>query len=212
MVITSVTKQKKAGRFNIFVDDEYMFSAGADDILEYGIKEKAAFNERDLKAIIHQCKYKQAFNKAIKMLSLRCKSEYEIRKKLLSEFDNEVIDRVIERLKELRYIDDLEYTKQYIKDKISLNMLGKNRVKNDLRKKGIDINIINGVLAVTQGDDIEIAVKVIEKKLRVTKEQINDIKTRQKIYRFLIYRGFEYEVASVAINRYIEHQDFCDDV
>ena len=87
-------------------------------------------------------KYFNLYNKCIKMLSTKLKSTYSIRKYLEKELEDEDITKIIEKLTSIGLLDDIVYTKAYIKDKINFTTQGPNKIYNDLIDEDINENII----------------------------------------------------------------------
>jgi len=205
MVITSITAQEKnSSRYNIYIDYSYSFSADYEDIIELGIKEGMVLDDAGFEHLITSCQYKKALNKAILFLSARARSEHEIKNKLMSlNYDAQIIEKVICRLKELKYIDDMEFAMAWIKERKKLKPQGTKRIIQELKNKGVNSEIIDDSLAMSQIDDLETAIAIVKKKMG--KEKIvKGSKEYAKIYRHLIYRGINYNTAQKALNLVVE--------
>lgn len=204
MLITSITVQKgNAKRYNIYVDGSFSFSADYEDVIELGIKENAILDYDTLKETIHKCQYKKAFNKTLWLLGVRQRSESELRKKLKdSNYDDTIIDDVLMKLKELNYVNDMEFSKLWIEDRMTLKPTGKRRLIKELSDKGVDSELIKDAIEESGSDDLKTAISLIEKKTRKVIIESLSNKDYQKIMRYLIYRGIDYEVARQAINIY----------
>ena len=79
----------------------------------------------------------QALKFAMKLLDIRKRSVFEIRKRLKQkEFEEEIINEVIKELFEYGYLNDEEFAEAYINDRINFNPRGSFLVKKELREKG----------------------------------------------------------------------------
>lgn len=124
--------------------------------------------------------------KAIKYIGISKKTEFEVRKKLKNiSDDEETIDKVISYLKELGYIDDLDYIKSYIRQNINMLKYSKYELKQKLLQKGIKASIIEEKFETELPFDYErnVIYKLVNGKLK----NYDDIKKKEYLYR----RGFK---------------------
>lgn len=103
-------------------------------------------------------------SKALDLLSIRMHSEAEIRQKLkMRNAKSEDIDDAVEYLKECGVIDDYNFAQRYAEE-LSMKY-GKQRIKTELYKKGIDSGIVSEVTEEIE-DDREELLSLVEMKLR----------------------------------------------
>lgn len=136
---------------------------------------------------------------AFKLLARRRLTENEIRKKLQAKnIGSETeLNKVIDRLKELQYIDDFTFAVLYLEDAVRRKPQGVKLLRNSLMKKGISIHTIARAFHDKKVNEIEMAEIALQKKLKILSartghEEIADVNMvqKQKIYRFLMSRGF----------------------
>jgi regulatory protein len=135
----------------------------------------------------------QALKFAIKLLSIRKRSIFEIRKRLKQkEFENDTIDEVIRELLEYKYLNDKEFAEAYINDRINFNPRGSFLVKKELREKGVAENIIDEKIKklFPEEKEIELAKKATEKKLATLSKDLEKNKIYQKIGSHLQAKGY----------------------
>lgn len=214
MVITAIEEQKKKDRFNIFIDYEYGFSVCYDDIVEFNIKVGNVLDEDMKKDLIYKCQYNKALNAAFNFLSSRARSEYEVRKRIMKlDIDDEIIEKVIYRLKELKLIDDKEYAKMWLEERSRLKPEGRNKLALGLKNKGIKPQIIDECMSEWEYDDLSVAIELLQKKIAnkdfslVYKDKSLYTKEIQKLYRYLLYRGIGYDTAKRAIETCLEKSE-----
>lgn len=132
---------------------------------------------------------------AIKRLKKLCSKKEccinDIKNKLIEwgVGDNEVVE-IIEILIQENYLNEERYANAFVHDKIKFEGWGKNKVFYELRRKGIDENIIEK--AIDNFDDSEYYKKLkslIEKKKSLLKE--DTFENRQKILRYLYSKGYD---------------------
>ncbi len=134
-------------------------------------------------------------------LARRMHTKSEMYKKLIKkEYATEICEKTIEALIELGYINDSDYAERYTKDAINLKKHGINRIKRDLKQKGIDDEIIDQTISELDIDNSEILAKLVEQKAE--KLDLNDIKQKNRLIGFLLRRGYKYDEIFSAIREY----------
>ena len=95
------------------------------------------------------------------------------------------VDGIINKLKELGYINDAEYAQRFAE--VKQTKLGMRNIKCKLAVKGITREHID---TLETPDQTNLARSLAEKYMR------NDNKTLQKLYRYLLSKGFDYDTVS----------------
>lgn len=136
---------------------------------------------------------RKALSSAYQLLKVRDRSEKEIRDRLLKKkYPNSIIDQIIAHLKSLSYIDDKKFTRAWVSFRLKAPF-GLKRIILELRQKGIDEEIISETLTDLRKANIEseILTSLAVKRLsNLHKRNIGGLKARQKLYGFLLRRGF----------------------
>lgn len=208
-IITKIEVGKRnKERVNIYIDNEYAFSISAELVYKENIKVKDEINVERLKKLADEDNYIKCKNSALKIIERTYKSEKELRDKLvLKGYDDHIIKRTINFLREYNLLNDTNYAKMYVKDR-SRNQ-GKNKIKYTLIQKGIDENIIEEELNKIDKDEIkEVAYEMALKKYRVLSKRENDnYKLTQKLYRFLMGKGYDYDLIKDVIKSIVKSED-----
>lgn len=200
-IITKIEIQKKnKERVNIYIDEEFAFAVSAELIYKHNLKVKSQVDYNKLKIIADEenkikCRYA-----AIRIIERFYKTEKELKEKLFQKgYDEEAILSAIEFLREYNYINDNNYTKSYVTDKIKSQ--GQKKILYDLKRKGVDEELIKATLSnVDEDDEIEVATSIAEKKYNILSKRENDsYKLNQKLFRYLLSKGYTYEIAKKAI-------------
>lgn len=79
----------------------------------------------------------------LKYVLYKKRSENEVRLKFKDEFDENLFEEVLEKIKELKYLDDNNYIESFVNNAIKLNNLSMKELKYKLLQKGIDKNLIS---------------------------------------------------------------------
>jgi len=114
--------------------------------------------------------------KVLKYVLYKKRSEYEIRQKF-SENSGNILENVIEYLKENNYINDKNYVERAVTEYINLKNLSINELKYKLLSKGINKNIIEDYIYVNWDKLVEYELKsakniFIKKERTLEKDQI----------------------------------------
>lgn len=130
--------------------------------------------------------FEVAKEKAFRYVALSKKTAFEVRKKLQkSGFDDEIIEKVISYMQNLKYIDDVEYVDAYIRQCMRLQNYSIFEIKNKLMQKGIDKYLLEEKLEELSNTDYE--KKLAHKLLSTKLKQMEPLKKKQYLYR----RGFK---------------------
>jgi len=141
--------------------------------------------------------FKQAISISYRLLSYRQRSVYEVSSKLKEKgYDRDLIDRVIDHLKRLHYLDDKEFAKLWVESRMRYKPVGSIGMKRDLKSKGLEEGLINEAIRTkeTRYDDFETALKIAERRL-ATCGKIHKLKAKRRIYDYLVRMGFKFEIA-----------------
>jgi regulatory protein len=153
-------------------------------------------------------KAEKLFQRSIRFLSYRDRSEKEIidylKNKLEDNDDENLIVKTIERLKDHGLVDDVEFAGKWVRARYRRGK-GPKRIWGELYKKGIDRQIITNSLKkmVNEEEWLESAGKLVEKRIDGW-SQHGYLKKRDKLLKFLLYRGFPLGMAKKAIDQLIK--------
>ena len=206
MLITKIEQQKKdASRYSIFLDHKFSFGLSGVDVLYFKLKEDEVLDKEKYEYILEHVVYEEAKRKAFNYVSAGYKTEKEVRDKLLiREYSEEIIDKVIDVLKQYNYVDDRVYAKKFIEYRTKTKKQGLFKIKHDLIIKGISEEIINEFFDDFKNDSGETIVSLIEKKAKGLKNL--EYKEKQRIIGFLMRRGFSCEEINEGFKIYFESE------
>ncbi|AAK80365.1 regulatory protein [Clostridium acetobutylicum] len=194
--ITKIEAQKKKkDRVNVYIDNEYSFSCNTELIYIHGLKKGKVVDLDYLQDIIEEDNYLYAKSRALSFIEKTFKTEKEIRVKLREkEFNEKIIERVIEFLRKYDFVDDSRYAELYIKERI--NKQGKVKIKYGLIKKGINDSIIDEKLSKYSANNenyIEAMREVALKKFNnIAKRETDKLKIKRKLSSYLLGRGYSW--------------------
>ena len=185
-------KKLNNGKYKIVLENKEEINTYDDVILSTNILYNKELNEEDLDKIKSKNDYYTLYNKVIKLISKRLRSEYEVIEFLNKNNCNEKdINKIVNSLKENGYINDLNFVKAYIYDRFNLYNDGPYKIKKDLINYNIDENIIDENINKLNKNDIKNKIeKYVLKKVKLDhKHSISFIKTKLKLE--LINLGYD---------------------
>ena len=137
----------------------------------------------------------RTMNRAVKLLAAKPRSVLELRERLLEKpwTDADIVDTVIEKLKEYNYLNDEQFARDVALSKLRQKPQGKRRLQmsmsqKKLSKTNVEAAIRDAYETLPEDELIELA---IQKRLRLRGKPVtrDDLK---KFYDHLLRQGFDY--------------------
>ena len=138
--ITDMQIQKNnKTRANVYVDGEFAFALEMLTVMKLGLKIGQEVSQERLAEAIFDSEKSVAFERAMDYLGRGLKTAKQMRDYLEKKgYEKSVVEYVITKLKEYRYIDDEAYAKLYVERNVSTK--GDRRLKQELIQKGIAVS------------------------------------------------------------------------
>ncbi len=194
MTVTDIVDCSKS-RSKIFIDYEFAFVLYKGELRIYHIKPGEEIAEADYRKILQEVLPKRARLRCLNLLKARAYTEKQLVDKLQQgDYPAEVVRDAISYVKSFGYIDDIQYAKDYISGQMSSR--SKNRIKNDLWKKGISKEIIDSIWEeMTDETSKQLEEEQILRWLEKKKYDKNtaDLQEKRRIFAFLCRKGFQIE-------------------
>lgn len=189
MIITKISPAvKTAGRYNIFVDDNYSFSLDETQLVNLGFKKGDKIDEDELARLKNESEFGKSYIRAVDLISRRLRSEKELRDYAWrKQWAHTTTDRVIERLRDRGYLNDEKFAESFVRSRANTRNFSAKRMKVELQKKGIKPEIIAAVLAASDEYDESAALNTLIMKKR------NKYDDERKLIAYLARQGFSYD-------------------
>jgi regulatory protein len=147
------------------------------------------------------------YNSALRFLSYRTRSEKEVRDKLRTKnVEPEIIEKIVLKLKEKRFINDEEYARQWIENRNRFKPRSLRLIKMELKQKGLTPEIIKSAVKNQElgvDSDLEQAKKLAEKRIGRLRN-LPKQKIYEKLGRYLASKGFNWDTVKKAIDDVLE--------
>ena len=200
-MLTITSKEKNKNSYNIYINEKFAFEIPENEYLKMGLYEKTQLTDEEYRNILDTSIFSKSKKMAINYIAFKMRTFGEVRRKLILEKINpDVIEKTIVYLETLGYIDDEDYAKKYIMDRIRLKPRSKKEIYYELINKGIDRDIIDNSINELMNDEFEIACKIFNK--RFINYDLKDIKVHNKIYTYFSSKGFSEEIINKTISFY----------
>jgi regulatory protein len=187
--ITSIRQQvQHRDRYAIYINDKYSFSLGELELLGSGLKVGQKLNKQTIDRLKESVHFNKLYDQTLNYVMIRPHSRWELQQYLRrKKASAEQIDKILIKLTASGYIDDLKFSKAWVRDRRLLKAMSRRRLIVELRQKHVPVEIINQVMAEDKTDDTTVLHNVIAKKRHQSMYK-DDLKLMQ----FLSRQGYNY--------------------
>ena len=156
----------------------------------------------------------KTFDRAVNLLTYKPRSVSELRTRLLEKdwTNAEIVESVLDKLKEYNYLNDESFAKSFAASQIRQKPMGKRVLKQKLALKKLDKETVETVLeqVLEETPEAEIIERSIAKRLRA-KGKPETREDAKKFYDYLLRQGFSYDLVSgkmreIAAGNYDENE------
>lgn len=202
--VTAIKQQvNDPDRCSVFLDGEFAFGIHAQVVASAGLSSGMDLDRAACEKLIHEDVYHRAWSRALDYLSHKSRTSTEVQRRMRDiGAPEEVSARVVDRLKELGYLDDRDYAKRYVESRLRSRGYGPRRLEQELRKKGIPRRAAEQAVAGLNEEEVSrtldnLAARAVNRYRRVD----DDRERRQKATAWLARRGYAYDRIRTALDR-----------
>lgn len=190
MKIKNIKKQNN-GKYKLKLEDNSTIIAYDAVILNNNLLYDQTLDNNKIDKINKENSYYDIYNSVLKLVSKKIRSEKEIIDYLKKyELDEEKEERLITKLKHDGIINDQNYTKAYIHDRIMFSNDGPFKIKEDLLKVNIANSIIDDEFSkIDMNIFDDKCAKIIQKKIKNNNKYSTNI-LKRKICNELFVLGY----------------------
>lgn len=143
---------------------------------------------------------------AARLLSVCDRSEKEIREKILKKgYSSDECEDAVAFCREYGYIDDERYAEHFVHDAVNLKKLGRERIKLQLRQKGIQSDVIENALRCISGEQ-DIIKDELDRRFKDV--DLSDKKAKNKVFGYFARRGFKASDILSAMNEECDYDTY----
>lgn len=180
-------------KYNIIIDGNEI-TTYEEVIIDNKLLNKKEIDKQTYNKIISSTEFYDVYNKIVKLLLKSRKSEYQVNDYLNKhDIPDSFKLRIINKLKQIKLIDDVAYTKAFVNDKLLLNKWGINKIRLELINQDIDIDIIEEEISNIDTNILNSNMeKIIIKKIN-SNHKYSNYQLKSKILQDMINLGYKKE-------------------
>ncbi len=196
MIINRIVK-KGNNDVTIHFDNDSTLFLTVEVFFKSGLKKGDDISEDRFSILIEKNKLYHIKQRALRLLGRRQHSTSELKRKLWNkDYEQKLIDEVIEDLVKNGYLNDIDFIRAFVADKSKTKNWSVKRIKGELFKRGIASKLIDEILIqLPKETNLESAMKLAKKKYDLLlKKNLGTKNLRNKLSAFLFSKGFDYEL------------------
>ncbi len=200
MKITAIEELSKA-RSRVWIDGEFAFVLYKGELRLYRIREGEEISEETLKTIRQEVLPKRAKLRAMNLLKSREYTTKQLHDKLKQGgYPEDIITLALDYVASYHYTDDLRYAVSYMQSHETDK--SRRRIEQDLMRKGIGKETLEKAWQTWEArggeqDEQQMISELLEKRGYCPREA--DLREKQRLYGFLMRRGFSGEQVRKAL-------------
>lgn len=198
-VITSL--EKRYGKMHMGVNEERTVKVPLSLFRErpFEVGDAIDLEEYDNWLMVRQ--YRHALDRAGAYLSVRSRSTKELERLLLrAGYLESTVEMVILKLQKMKYLNDEVFAEQWVASR-SNKALGKRRIAQELRMKGISKESAENALSNMDEEQLEEKVQELAAKLAHKYRNEEPRKAQDKLMQALVRRGFDWDESRSAAKK-----------
>lgn len=196
-IVTAIVAQKNnPSRCSIYLNDEFAFGCTMDIVLKYRLAKGQILSNEIKREMLNQEHFIKLKQEALQFATYKPRTEKQIVEAMLDRgYTSEESLLAVEFLREFNYLNDANYARMFIADSMIHKPMGERKMREELRKRGVQEFEIDDALAnyLPKDSSKDQARQAAEKKLRSLGWKSND-KQKSSLISFLQSRGFSWEI------------------
>jgi len=150
----------------------------------------------------------EARNIVLNQLNFMPRSRKELETTLAKRHvEPDVAKAVLDRFEEIGMVDDAAYAELLIRSRCNTKRVSRSVLRQQLRQKGVDQEIIEeALMVITDGDELRMATELVERKARAMSRLEPEVRKR-RLFGLLARKGYNTSIALQVIQD-LEASDF----
>ena len=204
MRITSIERQSRRRRANIYVEGHFALSLDLNTLADSGLVSGDDVDQKRLDDLRQADTRRGAMRSALRLLAYRPRSEGEIRSRLSRKgVLPDVIEDTLEHLRTSAFLDDAAFAATWVERRNQTSPRGRRLLEMELRRHGIDQAPAREASEVV--DENEAAYRAGQKRTRSLRED-DPVRFQRRLSEYLQRRGFGYEVIKGVVKRLLDER------
>ena len=202
-IIAIKRKGQKRPKRIITFSDKSVFEISEDVFISIALEIGSEVDDEYLVELEEKENMHQALHAALSLLNYRMRSTAELYKRLTEKgYNPDIVERVIEKLNEKKFLNDETFARAFIHDKINSRLLGPVVLRRELFPHKLDKEIVEKLLqqAYVEMPEEELVERLIEKR-KIKKGQKMTQKERNRLISYLQRRGLQWNVIRTVFDK-----------
>ncbi len=202
-VITDIKPQQKTPtRCNIYLNNNFYCGLELETVMKFRLKVGQEIEADKLDEIQCDSERLKATEKALNFLSNRAKTKKQVKEYLQKKgYTEKTVSAVMEKLIEYKYVSDENYAEDYVR--VYSSKKGKRLIAMELKQRGVLEDDMRLALDSIENEE-ESALKIAEKYIKNKEKSKENL---LKCYKYLISKGFDYDLAKQTVERIKTDED-----
>ena len=190
---------KRSTRYNdriiVKLDDKSVFRVPEDAFVLNPLHVGQTVTLDEIENYDVKMRLQEAKDAAFKLLSFRMRSIAEMRKRLNEKSFSQIeIDHVIDKLTKLNYLNDVEFGKAFVKEKIKNKKIGPKAIKSELFPHQLSPDFVDELIeSVYKKYKINDLITFHLKRKKIKKNTQMDKSDLSRLNNYLLRKGFEWD-------------------
>lgn len=193
---------KYSDRIIVHLDDKNVFRIPEDVFVLNPLRSGDTIAQTQIESYGKKMRIQEARDKAFRLLGFRMRSIAEMKKRLKEkDFEAEEIDRTIDYLIKRKYLDDKEFGKAFVKEKVKSKKIGPRALKEELYPHFISSELTEALIQEIYIEfDPYILIEDHLRKKRIDKKMDLNKKDKKRLTDFLLRKGFYWDSVQEVYN------------
>ena len=190
---------KRSTRYNdriiVKLDDKSVFRVPEDAFVLNPLHVGQTVTLDEIENYDVKMRLQEAKDAAFKLLSFRMRSIAEMRKRLKEKSFSQIeIDHVIDKLTKLNYLNDVEFGKAFVKEKIKNKKIGPKAIKSELFPHKLSSDFVDELIeSVYKKYKINDLITFHLKRKKIKKNTQMNKSDLSRLNNYLLRKGFEWD-------------------
>ena len=190
---------KRSTRYNdriiVKLDDKSVFRVPEDAFVLNPLHVGQTVSLDEIENYDVKMRLQEAKDAAFKLLSFRMRSIAEMRKRLKEKSFSQIeIDHVIDKLTKLNYLNDVEFGKAFVKEKIKNKKIGPKAIKSELFPHQLSPDFVDELIeSVYKKYKINDLITFHLKRKKIKKNTQMNKSDLSRLNNYLLRKGFEWD-------------------
>ncbi len=192
-------KHGKNNKIHIFFDEQYSLTTDSEYWFSSPWCRVKEIDEEDIEELREEIECRRAWMSALDLLEMRSHSKREIIQKLRRKYSQNAAELAAEKAVGLGLICDESFAEMYANELLNRKKYGIQRIKNELRLKGISADTVESVVSSLDIDAKESIINLVERKYA---RKLADEKGRRSVIAALQRLGYSYYDIKSALSEF----------